>query len=61
MTKYCPYCNASVKFPDKFEATTTDPMDAVNQRMQKLGEKLVRCPNPICGKYLVKSECKDQP
>jgi len=60
MTKYCPYCNASVDFPDELEGATTEPIE-VYHRMQKLGENLVRCLNPICGKYLVKSECKDQP
>lgn len=61
MVKYCPYCKAKVVFPDTEYNTPLDLSEYKQQKLQHVSEKPVRCSNSICGKYLVKSECNDQP
>lgn len=61
MVKYCPYCKAKVVFPDTAYNPSPDLSDDKQQKLQHVREKPVRCKNPFCGKFLVKSECDDQP
>lgn len=61
MTYYCPYCTTPLNFPEIETSTRVDLADLLNQRLQKVKEKPVRCPNTKCGKYVVKSECENKP
>lgn len=61
MAYYCPYCQSTVRFPELDTSTDLSIADFQNQRMQKVAEKPVRCPNPVCAKYVVKSECEQKP
>ena len=61
VTYHCPYCQSAVRFPELDTSMDLSIADLQSQRMQKVAEKPVRCANPICAKYVVKSECEQKP